>query len=61
VGRFLLKFPFARPFLETGPSRSETQPRVGDRVQLYVFVPQAVYYLDNHLGFGKRKQIDLTC
>jgi uncharacterized protein len=59
LARFVLKFPFARPFLETGPSRSEEQPRVGDRVQLFVFVPQVVYYLDNRLGFGERWPVDI--
>ncbi|RJQ70836.1 MAG: hypothetical protein C4519_19705 [Desulfobacteraceae bacterium] len=60
VARFLLKFPFARPFLESEPSRKQNRPHVGDRVQLYVFVPRETYYLNNRLGFGQRVLVDLN-
>jgi uncharacterized protein len=58
VAHFLLKFPFARPFLQAEGSK-EDQPHVGDRVQIYVFVPQQAYYLNNRLGFGKRVPVTL--
>jgi uncharacterized protein len=59
VARFLLKFPFARPFL-TADASHQDPPHVADRVQLYVFSPQQVYYLNNRLGFGKRVPVSLS-
>lgn len=61
--RFILKFPFAEPFLKTGPKEDHPEagepPRVGDRVHLYAFIPKAVYYVNNRLGFGKRVAVAL--
>lgn len=59
--RFILKFPFAEPFLKSGEKGADKNeaPKVGDRVNLYVFLPQTVYYVNNRLGFGKRVQIAL--
>jgi uncharacterized protein YhbP (UPF0306 family) len=59
IGRFLVKFPFARPFLQADPAASGTQPYVGDRVRIYAFLPQAIYYVNNRIGFGQRTLVDL--
>lgn len=58
AARFLIKFPLARSFIEAGGPRIENAPYVGDRVQLYVFIPESAYYLDNRTGFGKRMPVD---
>jgi len=58
VARFLLKFPFARPFLQSDRPNKD-QPQVGDRVRLYVFEPQQAFYLNNRLGFGRRLPVSL--
>jgi uncharacterized protein len=59
IARYLLKFPFARPFLQSGGER-RNEPHLGDSVRIYVFVPRQAYYLDNRLGFGKRMPVSLV-
>jgi uncharacterized protein YhbP (UPF0306 family) len=59
VGRFLLKFPFARPFLQSGPQEVGGPPRLGDKVRLYRFVPHEIHYTNNQLGFGQRVPVTL--
>lgn len=58
--RFLWKFPFARPFLQSGPPEAGGAPRVGDKVRLYQFLPHEVYYTNNRLGFGRRIPVTLA-
>lgn len=57
--RFILKFPFAEAFLQFGrkDNANDAAPRVGDRVQLYAFIPKTIYFVNNRLGFGKRTQV----
>ncbi|MBT8341930.1 MAG: hypothetical protein HKP58_13880 [Desulfatitalea sp.] len=54
MARFLLRFPFAAPFLEAGKSKGTSLPKLGNRVGLYCFVPLTAFYTNNRLGFGKR-------
>jgi uncharacterized protein YhbP (UPF0306 family) len=58
--RFILKFPFARSFLQGGPQQPDAPPRVGDKVRLYQFLPHEVYYTNNRLGFGRRIPVTLV-
>ncbi|MDA8139887.1 MAG: pyridoxamine 5'-phosphate oxidase family protein [Desulfobacteraceae bacterium] len=60
--RFILKFPFAEPFLRSGQEvkRPRATPDIANRVQLYMFEPSEVYYLNNRLGFGQRIPMALT-
>jgi uncharacterized protein YhbP (UPF0306 family) len=52
TGRFLVKFPFARSFLEkSAPASIGT---ISDRIGLYAFFPDRVYYTKNQHGFGRR-------
>ena len=59
VGRFLWKFPFARPFLQSGPLEAGAPPKLGDKVRLYCFVPYEIYFTNNRLGFGQRTPVTL--
>ncbi len=63
--RFIIKFPFAKPFLQTAVQKTDARktgapPKLGDKVDLYVFTPASTYYVNNQLGFGKRLPIDLA-
>jgi hypothetical protein len=59
--RFIIKFPFAEPFLRAAsqPKDADAPPAVGDRVRLYRFVPSVVFYLNNRMGFGQRIPVKL--
>lgn len=57
--RFLVKFPFAKTFLQTGGQAPNGPPKIGDKVRLYVFIPRAAYYVNNQLGFGRRVALEL--
>lgn len=60
--RFILKFPFAEPFLAPGRKtgiRDDRAPHVGNRVQLYGYFPSEIFYVNNRFGFGKRVPIVL--
>lgn len=59
MARFLWKFPFARPFLQSGPQEAGGTPKIGDKVRLYRFVPHEIYYTNNRLGFGRRIAVTL--
>lgn len=59
VPRFLLKFPFARPFLQSGKQQSGELPKLGDKVRLYRFVPIEIQYTNNRIGFGRRTAVTL--
>jgi uncharacterized protein len=58
--RFMIKFPFAKPFFKKGAQQSSAQPQLGDKVKFYAFIPKSAYYVNNQLGFGKRLPIDLA-
>ena len=58
--RFLIKFPFARPFLQPGSQHEGEAPALGEKVRMFVFRPRSAYYVNNKLGFGQRVPIDLT-
>ncbi len=53
TGRFLVKFPFARPFLEKSDPGS-IGLNLNDRIGLYAFFPDRIYYTNNRHGFGRR-------
>lgn len=59
IARFITKFPFARPFLQSGDDEPTSPPKVGDKVRLYRFVPNEVFYVNNRFGFGKRFKVDI--
>ena len=59
VGRFLWKFPFARPFLQSGAQETGGPPKLGDKVRLYCFVPHEIHFTNNRLGFGRRIPVTL--
>jgi hypothetical protein len=58
--RFMIKFPFAKPFFKKGAQQSGAPPQLGDKVKFYAFIPKSAYYVNNQLGFGKRLPIDLA-
>ena len=58
--RFLIKFPFARPFLRSDSQHKSEAPALGKKVRMFVFRPRSAYYVNNRLGFGQRVPIDLT-
>jgi uncharacterized protein len=55
-GRFIHKFPFARDFLQGGPS---AVPDVSRKVQLYSFIPREIFLVDNSAAFGRRQPLEL--
>lgn len=57
TGRYLVKFPMARPFL--GGTRS-TARDLRKSVLLYAFIPHTAYYMNHHTGFGVRTAVDLS-
>lgn len=60
TGHFLLKFPFAKSFLKPDQAENKLRPAIGEKVNMYVFFPGRVYYLNNRLGFGERLPVDLS-
>jgi uncharacterized protein len=59
TGRFLLKFPFARSFLGDASDEIQTGFNIRNRVCLYAFLPDQVYFTSNRLGFGQRFAVSL--
>ncbi|MBI5063075.1 MAG: pyridoxamine 5'-phosphate oxidase family protein [Desulfatitalea sp.] len=59
VGRFLWKFPFARPFLQSGSQEAGNPPKLVDKVRLYRFVPHEIHFTNNRSGFGQRIAVTL--
>lgn len=59
AARFLVKFPFARPFLHPDEAEPKATPSVAEKVRLYAFIPTEIHYVNNRLGFGKRFPVSL--
>lgn len=60
MGRYFLKFPFARAFFSRADSKAagNDPPDLAGRVELYKFIPIAMEYTNNRLGFGRSWPID---
>lgn len=56
TGRYLIKFPLAKPLLS---GMRSTAMDLRDRVELYAFIPDTLYYMNHQMGFGKRTAIEL--
>jgi uncharacterized protein YhbP (UPF0306 family) len=52
---FLAKFPLAKPMLRGEGFAMD----LSNKVCLYCFSPETVYYMDNRSGFGRRMAIEL--
>ena len=59
IARFLIKFPFSKPFLQPEAKQLKGTPAVGERVRLYAFTPQEIYLVNNRMAFGKRLPVEL--
>lgn len=55
TARFLLKFPFAKDFLQGG---APSVPKLSDRVNLYGFIPNSAFVVNNRQAFGRRVAVD---
>ena len=56
ASRYLIKFPLAKPLL----SGMRTAARdLRNRVELYAFIPDVLYYMNHQMGFGRRTAIEL--
>lgn len=55
TARFLLKFPFAKAFLQGG---DPSVPELTDRVNLYRFIPESAFVVNNRQSFGRRLAVD---
>jgi uncharacterized protein YhbP (UPF0306 family) len=56
TSRYLIKFPLAKPLL-SGMRTAPTDLR--NRVELYAFIPETLYYMNHQMGFGGRTAIEL--
>jgi uncharacterized protein YhbP (UPF0306 family) len=54
---YIAKFPFTREFFESGQDLTLDNFRKRFRVRFYRFDPDLIYYLDNQIKFGFRKEI----
>lgn len=59
TARYLAKFPFAAKFLSGRQGTRTREMSVEDKVRLYAFMPDSVYYMNNRFGFGRREAIVL--
>jgi len=59
VGTYLRKFPFTREFFAPGDLPDPTAFSKRFNVKLYRFKPSLVYYMDNSIRFGFRKEVEL--
>lgn len=55
TARYLTKFPLAKTLLGDVDAAID----LSQKVHLYRFTPEKVYYMDNRSGFGQRLEIDL--
>jgi len=60
IRAYIHKFPFTREFFKPGEAADLESFGKRFKVRLYAFVPTRVYYLDNQIAFGFRKEIRLT-
>lgn len=56
---YLKKYPFLKDFFPSGQSLNLNFFLKKNRVKLYAFKPDLVYYLDNQIEFGFKKQVFL--
>jgi uncharacterized protein YhbP (UPF0306 family) len=56
TSRYLIKFPLAKPLL--GGMRSAAG-NLRNRVELFAFIPDMLYYMNHQMGFGGRTAIEL--
>jgi len=59
IKAYLNKFPFTKEFFAPGQSIDLEGFGKRFRVKLYKFDPQMIYYLDNEIEFGFRKEVTL--
>ncbi len=59
IARFLIKFPFAKPFLQPEAKKLKGTPAIGEKVRLYAFTPQEIHLVNNRMAFGKRLPVKL--
>ena len=57
AARYLLKFPLAKPYLS---GQKTTEPDLRSRVELYVFLPNEIFYMNHQMGFGSRIAVKLN-
>ena len=57
TGRFVLKFPFSKSFLQGG---DPSVPSLAGRVNLYGFIPDSAFVVSNRQSFGRRLAVDPT-
>jgi len=60
IRAYLQKFPFTREFFNPGDSPDLESFGKRFNVRFYAFRPQVVYYLDNRIQFGFRKEVRLA-
>ena len=60
IRAYVRKFPFTREFFSPGDAADLESFGKRFKVRLYAFVPTLVYYLDNQVAFGFRKEIRFT-
>ncbi len=56
TSRYLIKFPLAKPLLSGMRSAARD---LRNRVELYAFIPDTLFYMNHHMGFGRRTAIEL--
>jgi uncharacterized protein YhbP (UPF0306 family) len=59
TGSFLIKFPFARSFLENSTAPGRIGLNISERVCLYAFIPEQIFYTNNRFGFGRRFAVSI--
>jgi hypothetical protein len=59
IALYLKRFPFTREFFHDAPHPNADDFYRRFKARLFVFVPEKIYYMDNRMGFGVRKQIEL--
>lgn len=59
VACYIKRHPFVTQFLSDPLSVSAQAAKKVSKVDLYVFRPETVYYVDNEAGFGSRWRLDV--
>jgi uncharacterized protein YhbP (UPF0306 family) len=55
TSRYLIKFPMAKPLL-SGMRSAAMDLR--NRVEMYAFIPETLFYMNHRMGFGKRTAVE---